>query len=156
MTFSVSISKSGIASNGLAYLFTSSDEMQIQNAMAIPIADICYNNFGYSGQDRPVEWPALSRGYAEEYHEGDQTPTLELSGDLKSSISITPSNGEYAAVFTNNEYAAAQQWGIPGKLHARPFFPLYGDADNCELTPFAVAEATSAAIAELERILSRK
>lgn len=155
MQFQVSIAKT-FSNDEITYLFTDGDAMRVQNAMAIPIADICHNNFGYSGQDRPKEWPPLSRGYAEEFHDGEQTPTLQLSGNLQGSISIDPSNGDYSRVYTDNEYAEEQQWGIPGRLHARPFFPLVGDANASELTPFAVSEATSAAVAEVERILSGK
>lgn len=155
MEYSVTISKN-FSSDDLDYLFTDSDMVRIQNAMAIPVADIVFNNFGYSGQDRPVEWPSLSRGYAHEFHEGDTTPTLQLSGALQESIRIEPSNGEFSRVFTDNEYAENHQWGIPGKLHARPFFPLYGDANYSELTPFAESEVLSAANAELERIVSGK
>lgn len=156
MEFSVTISKSHDLENGLKYLITGSDEVRIQNAMAIPVADICYNNFGYDGQDRPHAWQPLSPSYAHEFHAGDQTPTLELTGALKSSIRISASNGEYASVYTDNEYASMHQWGIPGKLHSRPFFPLVGDESNSELTPFAQSEAIAAASAELGRILSGK
>jgi len=129
---------------------------RIQNNMAIPLADIIFNNFGYSGQDRPVEWPALSKSYAKSYHGGDQTPTLILSGDLQSATKIDPSNGEYARVYNDNEYAADHQWGIPGKLHARPFFPLYGDENDAQLTPFTESEIMSAANMEIEAILAGK
>ncbi len=154
MEFSVTISKS-FSDGDLNYLFTDSDMRQIQNAMAIPLADIVWNNFGYAGQDRPVEWPALSKGYAEDYHDGDQTPTLVLSGALQAATKIDASNGEYARVYNDNEYAALHQWGVPGKLHARPFFPLYGDETNATLTPFAEAEVTNAAAMEVERILGK-
>lgn len=155
MTFSAIISKN-YSTDNLDFLITSSDEARIQNAMAIPIADICFNNFGYEGQDRPQPWHALSPNYAKEFHDGDQTPTLELSGDLKASIQIQPSNGEYARVFTDNDYALSHQWGIEGKLYARPFFPLIGDENSSELTPFAEAEAIAAATVEVERIISGK
>lgn len=155
MEYSISITKN-FSSGDLNYLFTEGDMTRIQNAMAIPLADIIFNNFGYGGQDRPVEWPVLSRGYAHEFHGGDETPTLQLSGALQDSVKIEPSNGEYARVFTDNEYAEAHQWGVPGKLHARPFFPLFGDANFSELTPFAESEVVSAANLEVERILSVK
>ncbi len=154
MDFELSITKN-FSEGDLRYLFTDSDMRQIQNAMAFPLADIVYNNFGYSGQDRPVAWPALSGKYAKEYHMGDITPTLQLTGALQSSIQIEQSNGEYTRVFTDNEYAAMHQWGIPGQLHARPFFPLYGDENYSELTPFAESEVVGAAQMEVERILSR-
>lgn len=156
MEFSVTISKSSTLNNELEYLFTGSDEVRVQNAMAIPLADIVWNNFGYSGQDRPVSWPAISKGYAEEFHSGDITPTLVLSGALQGVTKIDPSNGEYARVYNDSEYASLHQWGVPGKLHARPFFPLYGDENNSVLTPFAEAEVVAAATAEIERILSGK
>lgn len=156
MEFSLTISKSYNLESGNTFLITGSDLARIQNAMAIPIADICYNNFGYDGQDRPLPWHSLGSKYAIEFHGGDTTPTLELSGDLKASIAIDPSNGEYARVYTDNDYASLHQWGVEGKLYARPFFPLVGDESSAELTPFAQSEAVSAANAELERILSGK
>lgn len=155
MTYGLTISKN-FSEGDLNYLFTDSDMVRIQNSMAIPLADIVWNNFGYSGQDRPVPWPALSTGYAKEFHSGDITPTLVLSGALQEATKIDPSNGEYARVFNDSEYAPLHQWGVPGKLHARPFFPLYGDENYSVLTPFAEAEVVSAATAEIERIVSGK
>lgn len=155
MTYEVSIAKN-FSDGDLNYLFTDSDMRRIQNSMAIPLADVIFNNFGYDGQDRPVEWPVLSKSYAKEYHSGDQTPTLILSGDLQADTKIDPSNGEYARVYNDNEYAAIHQWGIPGKLHARPFFPLYGDENFAVLTPFAESEIMAAATMEIEAILSGK
>ena len=154
MEFSIAITKNFV-SDDFNYLFTDSDMRQIQNAMAIPLADIVTNNFGYSGQDRPVPWPALGGKYALEFHGGDTTPTLQLSGDLQSATKIDPSNGEYARVYNDSEYAANHQWGIPGKLHARPFFPLIGDENDSVLTPFAESEVVGAATLEVERILAR-
>lgn len=124
--------------------------------MAIPIADICHNNFGFDGQDRPQPWPQLGESYAEEFHDGERTPTLQLSGELQQSIKIEASNGDHASVFTDNDYASAHQWGIPGRLHARPFFPLIGDENMSVLTPFAESEAINAATSEVERIISGK
>lgn len=155
MTFEVSIKKN-FNEGDLNYLFTESDAVRVQNAMAIPLADIIYNNFGFSGQDRPVEWPVLSKSYAKEFHDGDITPTLVLSGALKDATNIEPSNGQYARVYNDNEYASIHQWGVPGKLHARPFFPLYGDENFSELTPFAESEIMSAAMMEIDAILSGK
>lgn len=155
MQYSVSVTKN-FSDGDLHYLFTDGDMMRIQNAMTIPLADIVFNNFGYSGQDRPVQWPPLGGKYALEFHAGDITPTLQLSGALQESIKIEPSNGEYARVYTDNDYAELHQWGVPGKLHARPFFPLYGDENMSELTPFSELEVMNAANAEVERIISGK
>ncbi len=155
MNYEVTISKT-FTDGDLQYLFTESDMVKIQNSMAIPLGDIVMNNFGYEGQDRPLPWPVLGSKYALEFHGGDRTPTLELSGDLKAATKIQPSNGEYARVYNDSDYAALHQWGVPGKLHARPFFPLVGDETNSTLTPFAESEIMSAATAEIERILSGK
>lgn len=156
MEFSVTISKS-FSEGDLNYLFTDSDMRQIQNSMAIPLADICVNNLGYEGQDRPSEWPILSKGYANAYHDGDRTPTLELYGNLREAIQIDPSNGEYSRVFCDSgmaPYAADHQWGLNGQKK-RPFFPLIGDESSSVLTPFAESEVTNAAAMEVERILGK-
>jgi phage gpG-like protein len=127
-----------------------SDEVKIacQNAMAFRFGDIATNNFGLSGEDRPTEWPDLSPVYASVYHDGNRIPTLELSGDLKSSIRIDPQL-DAATVFTDNSYAAKQQWGDSlTKLPARPFFPIYSDGS---FTPYTEAECLKACSDELER-----
>lgn len=109
-----------------------------QDAMAIAFSDITLQNFGDTGIARPTDWKALSEEYALEYHEGDQTPRLILNGDLRASIDVELGNPEYAACYTGNPYAVAQQFGDPEKhLPARPFMPIIGSEDNFELTDFA-------------------
>ncbi len=122
-----------------------------QSAMANRLATIIHHNFGFSGEDRPERWPALSADYAREFHDGNRIPTLQLKGDLQQSIEIDESL-EKAVVFTDNPYAESQQYGDETKnLPARPFFPLAGD----ELTAYSEAQCIAAAEAELERILNK-
>lgn len=128
-------------------------KVRVQDSMAHRFAGIIHQNFGSSGEDRPHEWQTLSENYALDYHDGDRTPTLQLTGELQSSIEIEEGNPEGSSVFTNNEYAAAHQWGIKGKLHARPFFPMNEDG---ELTEYAKSEVVQAALGEYERALNEK
>jgi len=81
--------------------------------MAHRFASIVHNNFGFGGEDRPEAWPELGRGYADEFHGGQRVPTLILSGELQGSIQIEEGNPDHSSVFTNNEYAAAHQYGDP-------------------------------------------
>jgi phage gpG-like protein len=89
-------------------------------------------NLGKNGIDRPSEWASLKLKYALEFHDGDQTPTLILSGDMLRSF--TTEIGNNSATLTNNaEYAGDHQEGKPGiMLPARPFFPVTKDG---QLTP---------------------
>lgn len=147
MNFEVTVESNETISDELL----SSLKIAGQDAMAIAFSDITLQNFGDDGLARPTEWADLTEGYAEEYHEGDRTPTLVLTGDLRSSIDVELGNPEYSACYTDNEYAVAQQFGIPGTLTARPFMPVVGTEEDFELTDFAkdaCIEAAEKAILE--------
>ena len=126
-----------------------------QDAMAIRLSDIVLQNFGTEGIDRPTEWPQLHPVYAATHHDGDRTPTLVLSGELRSSIDVELGKPEYASVFTNCPYAAAHQYGESENpdqnLPARPFFPITEDG---ELTEYAQAQLVEAAEQALARELA--
>lgn len=125
-------------------------KVPIQAAMANRCASIIHNNFGTSGEDRPTEWPILSANYAKEFHDGNRIPTLQLKGDLQSSVEIDENSFDAASVFTNNKYALQHQNGDDSKnLPARPFFPII----NGELTDYTAAECVDAAKRELEKQL---
>ena len=97
------------------------------------IQDVTVLNFGETGAGRPEEWPTLSPRYAEEYHEGDTTPTLILSGALRGGF-VHEVTSESATLTNTVEYADSQQFGESYlKLPARPFYPI--DEDG-ELTPY--------------------
>jgi len=132
-----------------ASLIVSDLKQKIQGAAAFRFADIAFNNFGFSGEDRPEVWPILSASYAKEFHDGQRIPTLQLTGALQESISIE-STPEMAVVYSDSEYALDQQEGNEStNLPARPFFPIVGE----QITPYAEAQCLDAAQAELDRSL---
>lgn len=153
MTFKVNITQIGSPSDSELFgVDLESAKVRIQAAMANRFASLCHANFGPTGESRPSEWPELSPRYAKEYHGGNQVPTLQLSGELQSSIQIEESNRDFSEVYTVNEYAEAHQWGDPTmRLPARPFFPMTIDG---QLTEYAKGEVLAAADGELERILT--
>ena len=124
-------------------------KVNCQAAMANRFASIVHNNFGFGGEDRPTPWPSLSSKYAKEFHGGNRVPTLQLTGELQSSIQIDDTKYEAASVWTDNEYASEHQYGSE-ILPARPFFPMIGDS----LTPYSERECVDAAQGELNRILT--
>lgn len=103
--------------------------------LIVQLHDISVLNFGESGQARPSEWPRLKEKYALEFHDGDQTPTLILSGKMVNSFVHTI--GTDSATLTNMaEYASEHQLGdVANRLPARPYFPV--DKDG-QLTPYAL------------------
>lgn len=124
----------------------------VETAMAYRFYTITDRNLGSGGgEDRPTPWPALSANYAREFHGGNRIPALILSGELQRSIQVQESSGDGAAVYTDNEYAADHQFGVPEhKLPARPFFPIVGDS----LTAYSEAQVLDAANNELQRTLN--
>lgn len=133
------------------YLVTDSDRMRMQASMANRMASIIDNNFGQSGEDRPSAWPQLNDRHARRFHGGDTTPTLELSNDLRTSIRID-NDVDAASVWTENEYAAAHQWGN-AHIPPRPFFPM---SEQGDLTEYSASEMERVAFETLERILDGK
>lgn len=127
-----------------------------QDAMAIRLTDIVLQNFGDTGIDRPTPWPRLGASYALQAHDGDRTPREILTGDLLASINVELGNPEYARAFTDCEYSGDQQWGSVwhgAAIPARPFFPLVGDENTAQLTPYAESEVRDAALqAIMERL----
>jgi phage gpG-like protein len=104
-----------------------------QAAMAEAVMETTRNNFGQSGEDRPVEWEALKDSrYAKKV--GRDYATLNLNGELESSITFDGSNADAAVVYCDNEpvYATAHQYG-EGRMPERPFFPIVPMSN--ELTP---------------------
>lgn len=150
MTFDLSESLDELAKDIMSDL-DGDTRIRVQDAMAHRFASIVHNNFGDAGEDRSPDWIPLTKNYALDYHDGDTTPTLVLSGALQGSIKILEGNKDYSAVFTENPYAAEHQWGNPSRnVPARPFFPMYR---NGTLTPYAQREVIAAGLKEFERAL---
>ena len=122
-----------------------------QEAMAERFKAIAVNNFGFSGEDRPAAWPILSKGYADEFHDGNRIPKLILSGELQESITVS-SEPDAAIVHAQAEYAANHQFGDEStNLPARPFFPMFPDGS---LTPYSFNAVMVAAQDAAESVLS--
>ena len=113
---------------------SSSGRRSLLAQMIGDVVDVTVLNFGSSGLARPSEWSSLTSKYAKEYHDGDQTPTLELSGALKEGF--VWEIGDTVATLTNSvQYADAHQFGVSEiMLPARPFYPV--NEDGTEFTPF--------------------
>ncbi len=136
---------------GIFETFDDAMHVRVQDAMANRFATLVHENFGAGGTSRPTEWMPLTSRYALSHHDGDRTPTLQLSGDLQNSIQIFEGSPDHSAVFTDNEYAALHQWGDAStNLPARPFFPMTREG----LSEYAVEQVTEAAITEFERALA--
>ena len=119
-----------------------------QAAAANRFATIVHRNFGQTGEDRPTQWPSLSKDYANEFHGGSRIPTLFLTGELQQSVQIQDTNIEYSEVFTENEYAEAHQWG-EGNLPARPFFPMNEEGELTTYSEWEVLRAGQEAVDKL-------
>ena len=131
-----------------ARLIVSDLKQKVQSAGAFRFAEISFNNFGFSGEDRPEVWPILSASYAKEFHGGQRIPTLQLTGALQESISIE-STPEMAVITADNEYALDHQEGNEStNLPARPFFPII----NGEATAYTTEQCLEAAQSEDHRI----
>lgn len=125
-----------------------------QDAMAIAFSDIVLKNFGEEGINRPTDWAYLTPNYAEEFHEGDRTPTLVLSGDLRAATNVELGNQDHASCYNDSDYAAEQQFGNPSKnLPARPFFPIVGTIDDFELTDYAADKCFESAQSAIMEVL---
>ena len=117
---------------------------RLLSAAAHKFRDITLSNFGMFGKDRPTPWDALSKRYARRV--GRSYATMELTGELKRSITVRADNSEYAEVFTDDvPYAAAHQFG----KHPQPLRPYFPVTEAEKLTPYAENEIKRAIEAEL-------
>ena len=98
------------------------------------VYDVTVLNLGDTGIARPEEWAPLTTNYAAEYHDGNRTPTLILSGELRNGFVVD--FDESSATLTNTvPYADKHQFGDPIKgLPSRPFYPV--DESGMNFTPF--------------------
>jgi len=120
-----------------------------QAAMADAFAMVVDNNFGQDGEDRPLDWVPLSKPYANRVKR--PYATLELDGELRSSVWVLPDGQDAAVVETVNPYATAHQWG-ENNMPPRPFFPITGP-DGETVTPYTEAKCLDAGSVALERAL---
>jgi len=126
-----------------------------QAAMANAFYEITMKICGAGdGEDRPSEWIGLGKGvpgskYAKKV--GREVATLELDGNLATSVWTVSENQEYATVSTTNQYATAHQWG-EGNQPPRPFFPITGPEGET-VTQYTTQKCVDACEAELARSL---
>lgn len=130
------------------------DKRRVLRAAGDRLLRITWENFGASGAHRPSEWAELSKRYQKQIGYFGP-PKLILYGDLISSIMRTGEGDGFVEVGTENHYASDHQYGIPGRLPARPFFPVEGPADIPRLTQYAETEVVAAADREITAILGQ-
>lgn len=118
----------------LAGKLNSNGRRRLLNELIGSVYDVTILNFGPTGEHRPSEWEPLKFKYATEAHDGDTTPTLELTGSLKQGF-YTESTSEYASLKNDVEYLKNHQFSI-GRMH-RPFIPV-DEADE-NFTPYMEA-----------------
>ena len=114
---------------------------RLLNVMIQDLENMTVENFGAMGKFRPQDWKILNAKYAEDHHDGDQTPTLILTGVLKDSFVKTVNGNsasltntcEYADEHLLKSYAKNKQTDIP----ARPYYPVTFDGQS--LTEAAIA-----------------
>lgn len=108
------------------------------------VYDITIMNFGNQGLARPQPWMELTVRYAREKKNDDTTPTLILTGSLKSGF-VHEISGDSASLTNRIDYADQHQFGAAYKnLPARPYYPV--NESGLSLTPYA--EARQMAIVE--------
>ena len=105
---------------------------RLLDVMISDVYEVTYANFGETGIARPAPWADLKIQYAIDYHDGDTTPTLVLSGALRDGF-VKEVSDTAAVLFNTVEYADKQQFG-KGMLPARPYYPVDEDGEN--FTPF--------------------
>ena len=130
----------------------------VQAAMAETCFDVTINNFGMSGEDRPVEWESLDDKYAKRV--GRSFATLDLKEFKKEgsdkklidSVDWNADNPDFALVYLNDPpvYAAAHQWGESG-MPERPFLPIVKGSET--LTPYTEGKCLDAANKALQEAL---
>lgn len=87
-------------------------------------------NFGgNSGFYKDGVWPNLSKNYSKRI--GSSKPTLDRSGKLKNSITLSSPFLNYIVISTKNPYAAAHMLGSTKRnIPKRNFFPVQFQAGN--------------------------
>jgi hypothetical protein len=117
------------------------DPDRIEEAAA-EVAEFVYGEVlsKMSEGESPVEgesWEQLSEAYAEEFHGGDRTPRLELTGDMLDAFKVEPkANGEVDIFLTgglSNDKASGHNQ-FPGGEHdslpKRRFIPFGGEGQE--------------------------
>lgn len=114
-----------------------------QEAMAGAFEMCVHRNFGFSGFERPNEWPLLSPAYAKRV--GRTVATLELTGAMRTQVRT---EGNFVKLTDDSvPYALKheQARGVP----RRSVFPM----QDGECMPLTLAKVEEAAAAELKNLL---
>ena len=106
---------------------------QLLNELIGSVYDTTVLNFGESGAHRPSEWADLKFNYALSHHDGNTTPTLELTGALKNGF-VWSASDSVASLTNTVAYAEKHQFGM-GRMY-RPFYPV--DESGETFTPYMI------------------
>lgn len=128
------------------------------DAMADKFLRITWENFGTEGQHRPSSWAPLSPPYQRKIKYFGP-PKLILSGDLITSIRTLDRSENSFTVGSEVYYASIhQRGGSHGSgvvVPKRPYFPVYDDGGEVELTGYAEHEVNGAALAAMQKIFGQ-
>lgn len=122
---------------------------QVQASMGERLLEIVRSNFGAIGVNRPIDWVPLTDPYARKVRR--DYATLYVTGALEGAVKLDVDNDRARVGVSDADvpYATIHQYGSPGKMPPRPYFPLV----NGELTQFSQEQVTEAGRAELGRLL---
>lgn len=120
----------------------------VLRAMGAKLSFLTYQNFGFSGKDRPEPWRRLTAKYAKRVKR--DSATLDLKGRLLRSLRLGQPQGNRITVTADCEYASFHQFGNPkNNLPRRAFFPV---TLSGQLTPFAQRQISQAAVNEILKL----
>lgn len=132
-------------------LLSDAGRTRILEAVADKLLRITWENFGENGQNRPIEWQPLSPRYQRAIGYFGP-PKLILEGDLISSVRTLGMGDDWVEIGSDLPYAGIQQRG-EGPVPARPYFPVYDNGVEAELTPFGDAEVRRVIEREISQMM---
>lgn len=113
------------------------------SAVGSEIKTCTLENFGQTGTNRPIDWQTpLSKSYQRKLKKmgiDRDYPTLELTGALKESVSVSSVGDDSVTVTARNDKASWHQDG-EGNNPPRPFFPVF----NGEMTDYCQSRISTA------------
>lgn len=126
---------------------------QVEARMAETFYNVVMNNFGFIGEDRPINWARLSPEYAKRVKR--EYATLYVTGALKGAVKL---EGNTVSVSNDSvPYAMVHMFGGGNNIPKRPYFPIDdhgGDWSDGECLPWTMDRMTDAAQVEIGRLFS--